>query len=167
MKVVFQMFWRICLLRQNPAYVPTQGWFVAVVVGANLLISVLVSLSIDRSADALSIVTRIVASQATYACLVWLATYLRQFPGRFPGALTALFGCDAIITATFGLLVPLITALDVRVLNFLSLGFLIWSVAVAGYILAQALSVRVGIGILVALGMMVLTVAVGKTVIGA
>jgi hypothetical protein len=166
MKVVLQMFWRICLLRQSPAYVPTEGWFVAVVVVANLLISILVSVSIDRDIDPLIVTTRIVVSQATYACLVWLAAYLREHPGRFIGTLTALFGCDAIITATFGVLVPMATALDTRVLNVLSVGCLVWSLAVAGYILAQALSVRLGIGVLLALGILVLTVATGNTAIG-
>jgi len=167
MKAVFQMFWRMCLLRQSPAYVPTQSWFVAVVVFANLLISVLVSVSVDRSADPLILTTRIVVSQATYACLVWLAAYLREHPGRFTAALTALFGCDALITATFGLLVPLATALDDRIINLLSIGFLVWSLAVAGYILSRSLSVRLGIGVLIALGMMVLSVAAGNTAIGA
>jgi len=166
MKVVFQMFWRMCLLRQSPAYVPTESWFVAVVVLANLLVSVVVSVSVDRQMDPLIITTRIVVSQATYASLVWLAAYLREHPRRFTGALTALFGCDAIITATFGVLVPLVSALDVRALNVLSIAFLVWSLAVAGYILAQTLSVRLGIGVLLALGMMVLSVATGNTAIG-
>lgn len=167
MKVVFQMFWRICLLRQSPAYVPTEGWFVAVVVGANLLVSVLVSVAVDRVTDPLIVTTRIVVSQAAYACLLWLAAYLRDHPRRFTGTLAALFGCDAIITACFGLLVPLVVALDERVVTVLSVGFLVWSLAVAGYILAQALSVRLGIGVLLAIGMMVLAVATGNTAIGA
>lgn len=167
MKVVFQMFWRICLLRQSPAHVPTEGWFVAVVVGANLLVSVLVSVSVDRVTDPLVVTTRIVVSQTTYACLVWLAAYLRDHPRRFTGTLAALFGCDALITACFGLLAPLVIALDERVINVLSIGFLVWSLAVAGYILGQALSVRLGIGVLLALGMMVLSVAAGNTAIGA
>lgn len=166
MKVVFQMFWRICLLRQSPAYVPTQSWFVATVVAANLLISVLVSVAVDSAAEALIVTTRIVVSQAAYACLVWLAAYLREHPQRFTGTLTALFGCDAIITATFGLLVPLANALDARIINVLSVGFLVWSLAVAGYILSKALAVRLGIGVLLALGMMVLSVAAGNTAIG-
>lgn len=166
MKVVFQMFWRICLLRQSPAYVPTQSAFVAAVVVANLLISILVSLSVDRGADPLIVSTRIVVSQTTYACLVWLAAYLREYPGRFTGTLTALFGCDAMITATFGLIVPLLSALDGRIINVLSIGFLAWTLAVAGFILSKALSVHIGIGVLLALGMMVLSVAAGNTAIG-
>ncbi|MGD8417214.1 MAG: hypothetical protein PVH91_09170 [Pseudomonadales bacterium] len=167
MKTVFQMFWRICLLRQSPAYVPTESWFVAVVIAANLLVSIVVSSSIGGAGDVLTVATRIVVGQAVYASLVWLATYLREFPGRFAGTVTALFGCDLIITAAFGVLMPMARALGDLAMNLLSLGFMIWSLAVAGFILAQALSVRMGIGILLALGMTVLTVAAGATAVGA
>lgn len=168
MKVVIQMFWRICLLRQSPAHVPTESWFVATVVVANLVTSVLVSLAIDQTIEAVEVVTRVVVGQATYACLLWLATYLREFPNRFAATLTALFGCDLLITAAFGLLVPLLmTLLGEAAISAVSLGFMIWSLAVAGYILSQALAVRLGMGILLALGMTVLTVSAGFVAIGA
>ena len=167
MKAVILMFWRICLLKQSPAYVPTQSWFVAAVVLGNLLTSVVVSLSIDQEASGLEITTRVVVGQATYAGLVWMATYLREFPARFAGTLTALFGCDLLITAAFGALVPIFGLFNESALSVLSLGFLVWSLAVAGFILAQALSVQVGIGVLLALGMTVLTVATGQIAIGA
>ena len=167
MKAVFQMFWRICLFRQSPALVPTQGWFVGSVVVANLMVSLIVSQSINQAADLLQTATQVVVGQATYAGLVWLATYLKEFPGRFPGTLTALFGCDLIITAVFGLLVPVFAAVNETTLSLLSVGFMVWSLAVAGFILAQALSIRVGIGVLLALGMTVFTVAASQTAIGA
>lgn len=167
MKAVIQMFWRICLLRQSPAYVPTQGWFVASVVAANLLTSVIVSLSLSPTVDALETVTRVVVSLAVFAALVWLATFLREVPARFLGTLTALFGCDLLITALFGVVVPIGARFGDTILNVLQLGYLVWSLTVAGFILARALSVRVGIGILIALGMMVLQVAAGQTAIGA
>ena len=166
MKTVIQMFWRICLLRQSPAQVPTQSWFVATVVVANLLTSVIVSISIDQAATLLEITTRVVVGQATYAALVWLATYLREFPDRFAGTLTAIFGCDMIITAMFGVLVPIFRAFSDGTLSILSLGFMVWSLAVAGFILAKALSTQIGIGILLALGMTVMTVATGQIAIG-
>jgi len=167
MKAVIQLFWRMCLLRQSPAHVPTMPWFVATVVAANLLVSVVVSVSIDQSLGALNVLTRVVVGQATYACLVWLATYLRQHPERFPATLTALFGCDLIITAVFGVLVPLATTLDLRLVEFLSLVFMIWSLTVAGYILSRALDVQTAVGILLALGMSVLSVVLSVAAVGA
>ena len=166
MKAVFQMFWRICLLRQSPAYVPTQGWFVATVVCANLLTSIIVSLFIDLETDPIETVTRIVVGQAANAALVWLATYLRDYPDRFIGTLTALFGCDLLISALFGLLLPIFGQLGDVAMSVLSLGYVIWSLSVAGFILAQALSVRVGIGILIALGITIVSMATSQTAIG-
>jgi hypothetical protein len=52
-------------------------------------------------------------------------------------------------------------------LSILSLGYVIWSLSVSGFILAQALSVRVGIGIVIALGIAILSMATGQTAIGA
>ncbi len=166
MKAVLQMFWQICLFRQSPARVPAESWFVAVVVAANLLVSVVVSVAIDETADPLTVITRVVVGQATYASLVWLATYLREFPGRFATTLTALFGCDLIITVVFGVLEPLARTLGDPALSVLSLGFMIWSLAVAGFILSRALNVRMGIGVLLALGITVFTVAAGFTAAG-
>lgn len=168
MKAVFQMFWQICLFRQSPAYVPTESWFVITVVVANLATSILVAIAIDSTTVPMEAVTRVVVGQATYASLLWLATFLRQFPNRFAGALTALFGCDLLITACFGLLVPVILSLSGEgLLSLISLGFLLWSLAVAGFILAQTLSVALPIGMLIALGMTVLTVSAGFTATGA
>ena len=168
MKAVFQLFWRICLLRQSPAHVPTQSWFVITVIAANLLTSVIVSVAADPAGDAMQIITRVVVGQTAYASLLWLATFLRQYPNRFPAALTALFGCDLLITAVFGSLFPLLGSLfGTGALNLASTGFLLWSLAVAGFILAEALSVQLLIGILLALGMTVLSVSAGFVAIGA
>jgi hypothetical protein len=170
MKAVFQTFWRICLFRQSPAHVPTQDWFVTSVVVANLLTSIVVSLSLSPSLDstiaALETATRVVVSLATWAALVWLATFLREHPDRFPGTITALFGCDLIITALFGLLAPVISSLGQNPLTILYLGLLVWSLAVAGFILSQALSIRMGPAVLMALGMTVLMEAAGQMATG-
>ena len=167
MKTVFQMFWRMCLLKQNPAQVPTQNWFVATVIGANLLTSIIVSFSIEQTAGTLEISTRIVVGQATTAALIWLATFLREFPNRFAGTLTALFGCDLIITACFGLLVPILMPFGDNALMVLTLAALVWSLSVTGFIVAQALSVQISIGILLALGIAVLSTATSQLAIGA
>ncbi len=168
MKAVIQLFWRICLLRQSPAYVPTESWFVIAVVAANLLTSVIVSVAIDPAASLVEVSTRVVVGQAAYASFLWLATFLRQHPERFPAALTALFGCDLLITAAFGVLVPLLAStIGTQALNLASTGFLLWSLAVAGFIVAEALSVQLLIGILLALGMTVLSVSAGFAAIGA
>lgn len=170
MKVVLQMFWRICLLRQSPAHVPSESWFVTTVVVANLLTSMLVSSLIAREANEslLSISTLVLVNQAAYAGLLWLATYLREMPDRFTTTLTAIFGCDLIITALYGLVdVAILTALDDRLQLAVQLGYGIWGLVISGYILSKSLNVHLGIGVLLALGISMLSGAAGYTAIGA
>ncbi len=166
MKAVLQLFWHMCLLRQSPEHVPTQNWFVATVISANILCSILLSVALDTTTDVLTVVTRVVVGQATNAALVWLALYLREHVSRFPATITALFGCDLIITVWFGVLVPLIGNLGTGASSLFFLGFILWSLAVAGFILHRALSVRLGIGIMVAVGTMVFSVAMSEIAIG-
>ena len=166
MKAVLQLFWQMCLLRQSPEYVPTQNWFVATVISANIVCSLLLSLALDASAGVLVVLTRLVVAQATSAALVWLALFLREHPSRFAATITALFGCDLIITVCFGVLVPLTTSFGDGVTTIIFLAFMIWSLSVAGFIMHRALSVPLSVGILVAIGMMVLSVAVSEVAVG-
>jgi hypothetical protein len=165
MKVVVQLFWQICLLRQGPEQVPTQNWFITAVVGANIACSLTLSLLLDASSGFLSVLTRLVVTQATNAALVWLALFLREHGNRFPATVTALFGCDLIITACFATLVPFVSIIGEGGSTFIFLGFMLWSVAVSGFIMHRALSVPLGIGILIAVGMMVLSVATSEVAV--
>ena len=165
MKTVFQLFWQMCLMRQSPQYVPTQTWFIATIICANIVSSVTLGLALDENSRFVTELTRIIVGQATNAGLLWLALYLRDFPSRFPATLTALFGCDLIITVCIGVLLPLALSVGAGVTNFIYLAFILWSLAVAGFILHQALNLRVGIGVLVALGMMLLSVAMSQVAV--
>lgn len=162
MKAVLQLFWRMCLLRQSPESVPTQNWFVATVIAANLGCSIIVTAALDPTASLMTTLTRIVVGQAANAGLVWLALQFRNQPQRLVATLTALFGCDLIITAGFGVLVPLFGIIGETGLSLLSLAFLIWSVSVAGFILSRALTVPFSAGAIIAMGMMVLSVALSQ-----
>lgn len=167
MKVVLQMFWRICLLRQSPAQVPSASWFVATVVIANLLTSVLVSAAIADE-PLLTTTTLVLVNQAAYAGLLWLATFLREVPDRFTTTLTAIFGCDLLITALYGLVdVAILSNLEDRFQLAVQLGYGFWGLAISGFILSKSLNVQLGIGVLLALGISMLSGAAGYTAIGA
>ena len=167
MKIVLQMFCRICLLRQSPAYVPSETWFVAAVVVANLLANVLVS-SLIADDSLRSITTLVLVNQAAYAGLLWMATYLREVPDRFSTALTAIFGCDLLITAIYGLVhVALLSSLEDRFQLAVQLGYGVWGLAISGFILSKSLNTQLGIGVLLALGISMLSGAAGYTAIGA
>lgn len=166
MKAVLQLFWQICRLKQSPEYVPTQPWFVLLVIAANLICSVAVSLSAESTPGLLTTVNSIVVGQTTTAALVWIALNLRDLGARFLATITALFGCDLIITAVFALILPL-TLITPNLAPLLFLLFVAWSVSVAGFILHRALQVPLALGIVVALGMSVLSLALSQLAIGA
>jgi hypothetical protein len=165
MKAVFHLFWQICRLKQSPEFVPTQSWFVALVIIANLTCGVLVSAAAAPEAPLLTTATSIVVSQATAAVLTWMALNMRRLTRRFTATITALFGCDLIITAAFALLLP-ITSVVPGIASFVFLLFLVWSIAVAGFILHRALQLHIAVGITVALGMSVMGVALSQMAIG-
>jgi hypothetical protein len=167
MKAIFDLFWQICLLRQSPAYVPTFGWFVALVVFTNVISSTVVSVGFNTETSALESLTSVIVGQTTTAVLVLVALSMRNLGSRFVTTITALFGCDLIITACFGLVLPLATHLGQMAVSLVFLAFLIWSVAVAGYIMHRALDVQLAIGVGVAMGMSLVSVMFSQLAIGA
>jgi len=167
MKSIINLFWGICLLRQSPALVPAQGRFVLLVVAANLLTSLVVSLSSAGSPGFLPTATGIIVGQAVTASLVWLLLGTRNLGDRFATTIAALFGCDLVITASFGLVLPLFTLFGAPAATVAFLAFLVWSVAVTGFILHRALDVRLAIGIGLALGMSLISVTVSQIAVGA
>ncbi len=167
MRAILSLFWQICLLRQSPALVPENGVFAAVVVLANLLCSVLVSGGFSSDASVLTTATSIIVSQASTAGLIWMALSWSGKSSRFITTITAIFGCDLIITACFSLLIPVSAMLGTAVASVILLLFLVWSVTVAGFILHRALETRFSVGVGVAMGISVLSVILGQVAIGA
>lgn len=167
MKPIFELFWQICLLRQSPAYVPTQGSFVALVLIANAIASTLVSLGPETELTVLDILTSVIVNQTVTALLVLLALALRNLTGRFVATITAIFGCDLIITACFALVLPISLMLGQIATGLAYLMFLVWSVAVAGFIMHRALGVQLAMGIGVAMAISLLSVTVSQLAISA
>lgn len=167
MRALINLFWQICLLRRSPAAVPANGAFVAVVVVANLLCSVLVSRGFGSEVGVVTTAASILVGHATTAGMVWLALYWAGKPDRFITTITAIFGCDLIITACFSLLIPLNNALSDTATGIVLVLFMVWSVTVAGFILQRAMDVRFGAGVALALGISLFSVIVGQAAVGA
>jgi hypothetical protein len=167
MKSIINLFWGICLLRQSPAVLPGQPAFVTSVVLANIVVSLVVSLSFSEHAGVYVTLNGIIVSHAVTASLVWLVLSARGLTTRFTTALAALLGCDLVITACFGLALPLLMLLGSAGATLGFLSFLLWSIAVAGYILHHAAGVRLAIGIGLGLGLALLSVSISRIAIGA
>lgn len=166
MKPILNLFWQICLLRQSPAHVPAYGWFVGLVVALNLLGSTVVSASLDDGFDLLESLTGIIVSQTTTASLVMLALMFRNLAQRFVTTITAIFGCDLLITACFALVLPMSALLGDAAVTLALVAFLIWTVAVSGFILHRALDVQLPVGIGVAMGISLMSVTLGRVAVG-
>lgn len=173
MKPILLMFWQICRLKQSPAQLPSQTGFALSVIAANLGCSIIVTSLADvlldtdstRPIPLLATATSIVVSQATMAALTWLALQLRDLSGRYFATIAALFGCDLIITACFGALLPLLSLAPIlTALAFLL--FLVWSISVMGYILHRALEVQLPAGIFMAVGISIIGVAMSDIATG-
>jgi hypothetical protein len=153
MLTVITFFWRLCTLRAHSSKVPTAGWFVALVVIANIGTSLVLSAMLTADAEPWRIATAIVVQQASFACLLWMALYFRSFESRFPATLTAAFGCDLLITALLGALLPLLRMVSDGAASSVVFVFFIWTMAIYGHILHQALEIGYAPATAIALGM--------------
>jgi hypothetical protein len=166
MKSIINLFWGICLLRQSPAVVPGQGWFVALVLVANLVVGLIVLLPLPDSPAFGRVITGLVVGQAVSASLIWLVLGARDVPERFTTVLAAFFGCELLIEVCLGLALPLLYLLGLPDLLALFPAAL-WLITVTGYILHRAAAVTMPIGIGLAVGVQLLGSAAGQLVINA
>ena len=150
MAAVFKLLFGICLLRSGPESVPTQTWFLGTLVAANLAIAMFLFGAVEpRLSVALGFNVALIGVTTT-AGLTWFALYVRHLELRFPATLGAMLGTQLVIGALMWLVVNLV---GTTVLGSSSIVFLIWAIVVAGFILHRALSCKLWLGILLALGM--------------
>ncbi len=165
MAAVFKLLFGICLLRSGPESVPTQTWFLGTLVAANLALAMFLFGAVEpRLSVALGFNVALIGVTTT-AGLTWFALYVRHLEPRFPATLGALLGTQLVIGAVMWLVVNLVGT----VLGGATIVFLIWAIVVAGFVLHRALSCKLWLGILLALGMRtvgdIITMAVLSTAI--
>lgn len=167
MLTVISYFWQLALLRANPSQVPTATWFVALVIAANLVVSIALSTVLSDGTAPLRIATAILVQQAALAGLLWTGLYLRELSSRFVPTFTAWLGCDLVITAVFGLLLPALQQLTGAQPTPGMLVFFFWSMAAAGNILRHAFNVGMPLGVAIALGLTMFATVISQTAINA
>lgn len=166
MKSMFLLFWQISLLRESPASVPTYGWFVALVLVANIVTSLTLSVLLDDTVTALQIITHIVISLTMVASLTWLALSLRERGNRFVATFTAWIGCDLVMTLLFAAILPVAQAMGAMMLQFLRLFFFVWYAAAYGSIFKHALDIPLPLAVIVATGILLFSVSLSRVVLG-
>jgi len=162
---VITFFWRLCTLRAHPGEVPAAAWFMTMIAFANVSVSILLSMQWSPDSEPLRLATSIVSQQAALACLVWISLYLRSMDRRFAATITAIFGCDLLLTGLLGALSPVVLDVAVSVRQTLLFLFFIWSMTIIGHILHQALEVRFLAGVAIAFGMTLFSSAIGSAVL--
>lgn len=166
MRSLFIVFANICLLRRGPELVPTLPWFVAAVAILNFLASFVVSNHLGQSLSTAALASSLLVTMATIAAVSWTALYLRGKDARFTATITAMFGCDLILTVLVGITMLAVggvtTAIGQGVLALVGL----WSIAINGFILHRAMEVSVWIGIVVAFGMALFAFMLSNAAIG-
>ena len=130
----------------------------------NLIFSVGVSSLIND--DLLRTITLTVVGQAVTAGLVYFSCFVRDVTNRFLATITAILGCDLIITALIAPVLVFINPQNNLGLGVLGLVFVFWSIAINGHILHRSLNIPLMIGILVALGINILSVAMNEVTVG-
>jgi len=166
MKSIVALFWGICLLRQSPAAVPGAGAFLLWVFAINISTSTLVSIAIGADRPLLDIAGNIIIGQTLTAMLVKVMLDAKRLGDRLTTTLAALFGCDIVITACFGLLAPFFNLFGASGALFGFSLFLAWSIAVMGFILHRALAISIGIGLGLALATSLIGVTVSQLALG-
>jgi hypothetical protein len=162
MKPLVLVFWNICLLRRGPEQVPTAAWFVATVALADLLMSLLLSLRMDSDFQVLPALTYLLVNMSVIASVTWFALGIKKFEKRFLATVTALFGCDLLMSLVLVIFSGFSGALD----QPLTLGAValtgIWSLAVTGFILHKAMEFSMTAGVLMALAIALFSVTLGQ-----
>jgi len=149
MQEIIKAFWQVALFRQGPDYLPDSRPLLVFSVAAYVIVDVLVILALYPRHNLPPLLLLDVGFLA-----IWCIGLLRifGFPQRTRQTLTALFGVGALLqimafpfTAWPSLGMPFELPLIIR--GLVSLSILLWSVAVYGHILSQALSRTYGAGI--------------------
>jgi hypothetical protein len=149
MTAILSMYWNICLLKQGPQYVPSQAMFLIMLVTVNLLATTILQLSFIETETPLSVFSFMLVSLAISCILVWAALHLKKQLNRFPQTISAMVGCDLLLTflGSFIIAISSTGSPKDQLTQGIAVLFAIWTFAVWGYVLHHALNISVLQGI--------------------
>lgn len=162
MRALVKPFLDICLLRLAPQDLPASQLLLGVTLAGYLVFGTLLAAVYYPFGTSLMAG---VTETALVCLMVAAALYVHKVPERLAQTLTAMMGTGAILNAvavplTAGLLAARAHGDDTASMELLSFALLIWSWAITAHILRNALSVRFGTGMALAVVFFILTLAV-------
>lgn len=156
----------ICLFQNGPQELPASWNLLAAAVAADIVISYPLALGVSPSDyPGLQVLLAMILGIA----FIRAALAARGLPGRFLQTATAFFGTDALLTL---LALPIAVTLppepdpQIGMARFGLLLAQLWSIAIMGHILRHALSVALGVGVLVAFGYTVGAILISQALLG-
>jgi len=167
---IYQAFFDIIMQRRGPQDLPASWLLLAISVVLYALVgSVLLSFYVSAPSQ---LVAELALNVAVVAGFYTLVLNIRGFSARLVQTLTALFGCDAVLSAFMlpfhGWHAMLEPDSPVGVLPLVGISVLLfWTFAVAGHILRHALEIPLLGGVLVAMAQFAVGVAVTANLLGA
>jgi hypothetical protein len=167
---IYHAFFEIIMQRRGPQDLPASGLLLGLSVAVYALVGV-VLLSFYISEPGL-LFAELAINIAVVAGFYTLVLAIRGFSARLLQTLTALFGCDAILSAFtvpfHGWHSMLEPDSPVGVLPLVGISLLLfWTFAVAGHILRHALEIPLPGGVLVAMAQFAVGVGVTAKLLGA
>ncbi len=163
MAIVLKLFWNICLLRIGPELVPTQPWFLGMLVAVRLAAALMLLGVVYPSLPALLAFNIALIGFTVLAAIIWFALYVRSHEARFPAALGAAAGAGALIDALASLGYGITSGM---VQDGASYMFYLWSVIVVGFILHRALSCRPWLGVLLSFIISLVSMVIVQAALG-
>ncbi len=141
---LIKLFWDICLLRKGPQAIPISILLLALTLIAYVLAGVVLLSAGASLSDAM---LQTLAEALILFAFLWLVLYFRKKPERLMQTITAMLGCDALISMVA---IPLLNALktfpDVKLISLLLLILMFWHSAIMAHILQHALSMPLVLG---------------------
>ena len=166
MKSIVLLFWRICIFQTGPDAVPASNTFTITVIALNALVNIAVQLWLGaEDITLIRAITLSVVSLAGTGALVWFTMALMSHSNRAQQTMTAVFGTDVVLTLLTSLAFAAAGAINQTVAGFVITLLTLWSLSVYGFIFHRALNIHIGFGILIALFVVIFSVAITQTAI--
>ena len=161
MQALIVSIWRIATLKAGPDILPESSALLL----ATLLLNVIVSAMLTTTLMAYSFIAALqltLVVLAATAGILWMLLRLTGFGGRFEQTLTALLGCDLLITLVSAMALVAGTLISQPIANVFLLVTFFWTIVAYGFIFHRALDINLPMGILLAFIILLITISIGR-----
>ncbi|CAI8831244.1 hypothetical protein [Methylocaldum szegediense] len=152
---LIKLFLDICFFRKGPQDTPASNLLLGLAISAYLIVGFVL---LGLEGDWAGAVVEAIAEGAMVFGFLFVVLYLGKKLPRLRQTATALYGCDALISATaIPLLALLLMAPEAKPVYIFLTFLLLWHLAVVGHILRHALAIPFFYGVALAFGYVVIS----------